>query len=57
MAGAVGVEPTPRVLETRLYGFEDRCATITLSPYKNMAGIERIELPSAVLETVILPLN
>ena len=33
MAGAVGFEPTPRVLETRLYGFEDRCATITLSPY------------------------
>ena len=32
MAGAVGFEPTPRVLETRLYGFEDRCATITLSP-------------------------
>ena len=33
LAGAVGFEPTPRALETRLYGFEDRCATITLSPY------------------------
>ena len=33
MAGVVGFEPTPRALETRLYGFEDRCATITLNTY------------------------
>ena len=33
MARAVGFEPTPEVLETSLYGFEDRCATVTLSPY------------------------
>ena len=33
MAEAVGFEPTPVVLETTLYGFEDRCATFTLSPY------------------------
>lgn len=33
MAGALGFEPRPEVLETSLYGFEDRCATVTPYPY------------------------
>ena len=33
MAGVTGFEPAPEVLETSLYGFEDRCATVTPHPY------------------------
>lgn len=33
LAGAAGFEPAPEGLEASLYGFEDRCATVTPSPY------------------------
>ena len=39
MAGAPGFEPVPAALETALYGFEDRCATITLSPYISLSAV------------------
>ena len=39
MARDQGFEPWPEALETSLYGFEDRCATITLLPYIDYLAI------------------
>ena len=39
MAGVTGFEPAPAALETALYGFEDRCATLTPHPQIRLFAI------------------